>query len=399
MPKAPEINYWPSRKGGGYFCHYKRQKHELALGPDDRPTGPTYIAALEAFKALLEEKPKPIEKAPVGVITVREVLETYLARIEKTRKSGTYEIRKRSFLPFVNYDTKRGLLGEKPVAELTHADVYSFLEHMEKPRHQKQVKEQVNREAVGWGSGSKRNCVVGLIAAFNWARRGKLIAENPLEGIDKEPSTSRGTEALIGNTPEEIEANHKRILEASPASYHAFLQALEDTGARPGELMAATAADFEPEAGAFIFQKEATRKRDQFSHKTAKKKDRVIFLTGPTLETVKDLVKLYPTDPLFRRVWPEGSRHRRKKTGDAPPFTRVSVIDRFLELQKKLEMPNITANSFRHQKATSLLLAGMDVDSVAAVLGNSPTILRVHYSHLLSDVNGLRQKLATFGGG
>ena len=74
--------------------------------------------ALEAFKALLEEKPKPIEKPPAGVITIREVLETYLARIEKTRKGGTYEMRKRSFMPFVNHRTKRGLLGKKPVAEL-----------------------------------------------------------------------------------------------------------------------------------------------------------------------------------------------------------------------------------------------------------------------------------------
>src|SRR5262249_34471272 len=157
---------------------------------------------------------------------------------------------------------------------------------------------------------------------------------------DKEPSISRGTEALIGNTLEEIETNHQRILAASPAPYHAFLQALKDTGARPGELMAATAADFKRDTGAFVFQKEATRKRDRFSHKTAKKEDRVIFLTGKPLETVRELVKRSPTGPIFRRVWPEGSRHRRKATGDAPPFTRVSIIDRFLKLQKKLGMPN-----------------------------------------------------------
>src|SRR5262249_16729436 len=194
--------------------------------------GPTYLRALDAFKALLEEKPKPAEKAPEGVVTVREVLETYLARIEKTRKSGTYEMRQRAFLPFVNHKIKGGLLGEKLVSELTHTDVYAFLDFMEVPRRQKRKKDQPKREAVGWGPGSKRNCVVGLVAAFNWARKSKLIRENPLEGIDKEPPTSRGTEALIGNTAEEIEANHKRILEASPAPYHPFIQALKDTGAR-----------------------------------------------------------------------------------------------------------------------------------------------------------------------
>jgi hypothetical protein len=41
IPKQTEIKYWPSRKGGGYFCNYKRKQHELALGPKDGPTGPT----------------------------------------------------------------------------------------------------------------------------------------------------------------------------------------------------------------------------------------------------------------------------------------------------------------------------------------------------------------------
>jgi integrase len=395
MPKAPEISYW-ERKGGGYFCNYKRKKRELALGPDDRPTGPTYLAALDAFKALLEEKPRPAQKA--GGATIREVLETYLKRIAQTKKSGTVQIRQRSFMPFVNHKTRHGLLGEKLVSDLTHLDVYAFLDHMEKPRHQKRKKEQPGREAVGWTGGSKRNCVVGLIAAFNWAKKGKLITENPLDGIDKESSISRGSEALIGNSTEEIEANHKRILEASPAPYHAFLQALKDTGARPGELMAATAADFKPEMGAFVFQKEATRKRDSFSHKTARKKDRVIFLKGKTLETVKELVTLYPTGPLFRRVWPEGSRHRRKATGAAPPFTRVSIVDRFLKLQKRLGMPNLSAVSYRHQFATSMILAGCDIQTLASLMGNSTRILEIHYSHLLSDTKALREKLERFGG-
>lgn len=394
MPKSPEISYWPSRNGGGYFCNYKRRKHQLALGPKDAPTGPTYKAAMAAFAALLEEKPKPVVQ-PKGR-TVREVLDTYLARVQETKRAGTYEIRLRSFEPFVNHDTGRGLLGEKPVAELTPMDVYAFLRFMEKPRHQKRRKEQKARKPVGWGSGSKRNCVTGLLAAFNWARRSKLIPENPIEGIEKDAGTSRGSEALIGTGAAEIEANHQKIMTASPPPYRPFLQALKDTGARPGELMGATAADFKAETGAFVFQKEATRTRDQFAHKTAKRKDRVIFLSGPTLDTVKELVTLYPTGPLFRRVWPKGSKHRRKAGGDAPPFTRVAIVDRFLKLQKRLKMPNLTAYSYRHTYATELLKAGMDVETLAELMGNSAVVIRQHYSHLLADTRALREKLERF---
>jgi integrase len=321
MPKQTEIKYWPSLQGGGYFCNDKRQQHELALGPKDGLTGPTYLRALEASKALLEEK---------------------------------------------------------PVTELKHTDVYEFLDFMETPRRRQRKKEQANRDPVGRGPGSKRNCVVGLIAAFNWARKSKPIRENPLEGIDKEPSTSRGTEALIGNTPEAIEANHKRIVEASPPPYRPFLQALKDTGPRPGELLAATAADFKADIGAFVFPKEAARKRDQLSHKTARKKNRVIFLTGRTRETVRDLEKQYPTGPLFGRTWPKGSRHRRKGTGDAPPLTRVSIVDRFLKLQEKLGMPNLMADSYRRQFATTMLQNGCEVETRASLMGNSAVVIRQH---------------------
>ena len=160
--------------------------------------------------------------------------------------------------------------------------------------------------------------------------------------------------------------------------------------------MGATAADFRPEMGAFVFQKDATRTRDQFAHKTAKKKDRVIFLSGLTLETVRELATRYPTGPLFRRAWPEGSKHRRKAGGEAPPFTRVSVVDRFLKLQRKLNMPNLTAYSYRHTYATELLKAGMDVDTLAELMGNSALVIRQHYSHLLADTKALREKLERF---
>ncbi|MDB5310591.1 MAG: hypothetical protein JWO38_4793 [Gemmataceae bacterium] len=39
MPRKPSIGFWPTRKGGGYFCIVKGERHELALGPDDHPEG------------------------------------------------------------------------------------------------------------------------------------------------------------------------------------------------------------------------------------------------------------------------------------------------------------------------------------------------------------------------
>jgi integrase len=236
---------------------------------------------------------------------------------------------------------------------------------------------------VTWGPGSHRNFIIGVNAAFNWAVRSGLIPRNPLQGIDKPSSSSRGVEALLGTNAKEIDAAHARIIATSRPHWRPFIQALKDTGARPGEIAAATADDFRPDIGAFVFHKESNRRRGQFSHKTSKSKDRVIFLSGPTLTNVRELVAKYPTGPLFRRM-----------NGNA--FGKVNFVDRFIKLRRRLKMPHLTAYSYRHTFATEMLKAGMDVDSLAELMGNSAVVIRLHYSHLLADVKGLREKLERF---
>jgi integrase len=377
MARKPTVSYWSSRKA--YLCWFQGKQILLASGPDDAPTGKTYLEALAEFQALLQGA----ERVRTNTLTVREVLEDYLAHISKTKKPGTVEIRVRSFQPFTEHVHAGVKYGERGVDTLTHMDVYRFLEAMERPRKMVRKKEQKGRKPTKWGLGSQRNCLQGLLAAFNWAARSGLIAKNPLTGIEKPSATSRGAESLVGFDSEEVERNHEKILAASPASYRPMLQALKDTGARPGELLAATVPDFNPKLGAIVFRKEMTRGAGRFSHKTSKRKDRVIFLSGPTLDYVRDVATQRDTGRIFLRKGPNG-------------FVRFSITDRFLKLQKKLKMPHLTAYSYRHTFATELLKAGMDVDTLAELMGNSAMVIRQHYSHLLADTKGLRGKLEHF---
>jgi len=382
MARRPQARYYSSRKGGGYFATVDGTLHELALGPDDAPTGPTYLEALGRFKEILQLG--GVEKAK-DANTVRVVLETYMKHIATRKKEGTVEIRRRCFEPFVNWDPDgKGCIGERPVGTLTHFLVYRFLEHMEIPRPQARKIPQPGRKWVGWTAGSQRNCVQALTAAMNWAVRSGLIPKNPLAEMEKPPGNSRGADALMGHNAEEIEKNHQRVLMAAPAAYHPFIQTLKDTGARRGEIAAATAADFDADLGAFVFKKEGSRRTERFSHKNATKgKDRVIMLSGPTLETVKELAKQYPTGPVFRR----------RRGGELKRFHYVSL---FTRIQKKLKWDEVTCYSYRHTFATELLKAGMDVDTLAHLMGNSPIVIRLHYSHLLADKKGLREKLERF---
>jgi hypothetical protein len=52
--RKPSVRYWESRKA--YCCWIDGERHFLAHGPDDAPSGPTFLAALDQFKELLSKE-------------------------------------------------------------------------------------------------------------------------------------------------------------------------------------------------------------------------------------------------------------------------------------------------------------------------------------------------------
>src|SRR5262249_43560788 len=128
-------------------------------------------------------------------------------------------------------------------------------------------------------------------------------------------------------------------------------------------------------------------------HKTAKHgKERVILLSGAALDIVKRLVAEYPAGPMFRAV-------EKKRKGKQPaPWTDKTITSIFHRIRTKLDLPNFTPYRYRHTFATAFLEKGGSVDVLAALLGNSPEVIRRHYSHLLGDTANLRRQLEAFRG-
>jgi len=180
-----------------------------------------------------------------------------------------------------------------------------------------------------------------VIAAFNWAATGKVIAENSLAKIEKPGAASRGAESLLGTNATEIEATHARILAVFPPHWKPFLQALKDTGARPSELCAATAADFDEKLGAFVFRKEMSRRSDRFATRPQAPRpgDRTHRSDAGDGEGVGRTVPYRSAVPA--QEW-EG-------------FARVNVVDRFIKFRRRLKLLGLTAYSYRHTWATELL--------------------------------------------
>lgn len=363
MARKPSVSYWSSRKA--YGCWYHGVQHILAIGPDDAPAGPTYVAALKQFTAILQTQNAANAKDDN---TVRVVLESYLQFLHSSgkRKASTIRIRTRRYADFC------GVHGELPIKKLTHYIVYQFCDQK---RQGVNLKTKWHRP---WTDGNVLLFLKVLSVAFNWAAKSGLISKNPLIGIEMPRARSRGREAVL--TIEQIAV----VLAACSPPFRDLVMVLAKTGARPGELAAATASAFRADLGAFVYHTEASRGKEEFSHKTAgEEKCRTIFLTGDALQIVKSLMKQYPAGPLFR-------------TRAGRSWTEHSISRRFYKLAKVLGIRGLSAYSFRHTFATRWLQAGGSIDVLAELMGNTPEVIRKHYSHLCADQLGLRAKLEAF---
>src|SRR5207247_172642 len=145
--------------------------------------------------------------------------------------------------------------------------------------------------------------------------------------------------------------------------------------------------------GAIVYHADDKRLEKEFRNKTASKgKDRIIFLTGAALELVKSLAKKHPKGPLL--LTGKGRRlHTHLGQGG---WTLSTLTQRFRDIRATVGLPKVTPYSYRHTFATGWLEQGRSVDILAELLGNSPAVIRKHYSHLLGDAGNLRRQLEAF---
>jgi integrase len=369
MPRRSSIRYFASR--GAYYCQIDRRQYQLAKGPDDAPRGPTYLAALETFRRLLEAE--NVEVAG-NANTVRTICDQFLHATSQQVESSTQKRRIELLTPFVI------ALGNVRVSELNAFKIDAFVNDMRRPRRSDRPRKLGGPRVCQWGDSTVTHFLTKASAAFQWAVDRKLISENPFKGIKKPGIRSRGRDCLI--TPEQ----HQLFLRLTPHSgMHRVLIALENTGARPGELAAAEARYWDEERHALVYHADVRRRHGEFRSKAAAHKDRIIYFTGAALELMQQLIRQYPTGKLFR-------------TRKGRPFDvrGIQSFFRHFRRRKAVQMPGLTAYSYRHTFATNWLKESRSIELLAELLGNTPAIIRKHYAHLCGDWRTLRRHLEDF---
>src|SRR5581483_8335675 len=123
MARRASVRYYASRKA--FFTHFEGRQIKLADGPDDAPKGPTYLAALDEFRRLMQ-----VSNADVAGQdnTVRVIVDRYAQHLERNEQARSLEI----LLATCTSAVKR--FGDVPIAALKPHEVNAWLDEMAQPR-------------------------------------------------------------------------------------------------------------------------------------------------------------------------------------------------------------------------------------------------------------------------
>lgn len=229
-----------------------------------------------------------------------------------------------------------------------------------------------------WNNNSQRNVIGSVIAAFNFCCKFDELDHNPLAGYEKPAATPRVT----AFSPEEEEA----LYLAADEAFGQFLRACILTGARPYSELAKITADHiveSPQGMAYVLKASTADGRQ--GHKTAKKtgKDRRILLCDEMEVLTRRMVLAAPADsgrPLFR-----STRGR--------PWKKCNCIQRFLDLKRKLKLPDDRCvYTCRHTFAKRTLSGyytgtPVTIEVLAGLMGNTPKVCWDHYAQWSDQYN------------
>jgi integrase len=204
-----------------------------------------------------------------------------------------------------------------------------------------------------WNQTTQRNARRSIHRAFSWACEEGVLQRNPLQGM-KCPRAKTRTRFMS-------DAEYRALLKNSAHDFKVLLFALKETGCRPKE--AQTLCWDQVRDDRWVLE----------VHKTAYKvhKPRVIYLTRPMRKLMLVLRRRSASPQVFLN-----SR--------AEPWTNNAIRLRIQRVKKKLGLsPDLCAYMLRHAFGTNAILNGVDVATVAELMGHtSLEMISKVYVHL-----------------
>lgn len=325
--------YWKERQGWYVYetTDGKRRKKRIADTEDE---------AFKVWRRMLDRQ----ERIQSGDPTFREVWVAYFDWASRQVLNG--QIAGKTLEGYSLYCWKfAGEHGDRRISELA-------------PKHFTDwISGQKN-----WGRSSERNAVIALNRVLNWAAREKRIKENPLANVSK-PSRPRRESTLDAET-------HWRIVEAARGNkfagkidrqFQLAIIAIRHCGGRPQDVANVKVEDVSSDWTRWTI---ADHKRKRHTGKP-----KVVYLS-PCLQTItRILADGRSSGPLFR--------------GRRGALTVNSIGCRIKRIKQQLGIGGeVVAYTYRHTYITDALQRGVDIATVAELVGTSVTMIQRHYGHL-----------------
>lgn len=248
------------------------------------------------------------------------------------------------------------------------------------------VTDWLDRETT-WGTWARRRGGAAVTRALNWAVEQGHLTSSPIgklglpKGERRDVLISEGVHEQMmqsqdgGRQPGERIKNLGRRAISRDGCIRPVLIALRHSGTRPGMVAAVTAEDVSPHLDAWILKQHKTRKS------TGKP---LIIQLSPCLQTLTRILLANRTSgPLFLNS--KGTK-----------WTSDAIQRRIANMEKKLGLPEGTvAYAYRHTWTTNAILNGVNVATVATMLGHKDLrMLMDHYAHLEKVPDHLRDAAA-----
>lgn len=284
-----------------------------------------HAEALRVFYRLKAgEAVKSSEKTAPRDITAADLFCRFLDAAQRDTSPRTYEYYRDRLVPLGKS------LGRRKARDLKPLHVTAWLD-----AHPK------------WGQATRRAVIVSAKRAMIWGADQGYVPENQLKGL-KRPKMPR---RAVMTAAEQV-----KVLEAikGPA-IRDFVMALAETGARPGELAGATAADLSADGRRLTVRGK----------------------TGPRMIPLNEFAA-----DLFRRLAAKNPAGPLLLNSRGTPWTRNGWRCVFRRLRAKTGVANATAYAMRHLFGTLAVERGVDSLDVAKLMGHSNVrMLMEHYYH------------------
>jgi integrase len=344
---ARHAHPWFRRSDGWWYVKIKGKQQKLARGRENRE------AALGRWHELMLE----IASNPaVGITeqTAASVIDAYLTHAKRGLAVETYQSRKRYLQWFAETHGFRLVRDCLPIHLTQWIDA--------NPQ---------------WCSDWTRATIVKTVQrAFNWAARQRVIAANPFVGVTqragepRRPMTDEEFRRVLRATVRRLPAGHKRRnprkRPTAGTRFRQVLYFLRYTGARPGEMAALTWDDIDFDQNVIVLQQHKTRRLQRTP------RPRVI-------QMVPEVAKL------LRRI----KRQERVEhanvfvNSQGLPWKRASLGLRLRRLRTEAGVPkDATLYGIRHQFGTQAVIRGVDLKTLAELMGHRTTQMTEHDCHL-----------------